>query len=208
MDIRPALTEAGIDLPALADEDLMRQIQNAADDSTADDRFSELFRRYEARVQAWCVRFTGDRERSIDLSQEVFLKAYRHARRFRGDARVSTWLYAITHNHCVTSMKRRAAEPLELNDALCAAMADANALKPYRAIERNQSFRLMWELVSTTLNEVEVRVVTLHYGHDVPLAEITERLGLSNPSGAKAYIVSARRKLQTALRQRMLPAAA
>jgi DNA-directed RNA polymerase specialized sigma24 family protein len=62
----------------------------------------------------------------------------------------------------------------------------------------------MWDLISATLSPLETRVMTLHYGHDVPLAEITGQLALSNPSGAKAYIVSARRKLQGALRQRAL----
>jgi hypothetical protein len=37
--------------------------------------------------------------------------------------------------------------------------------------------------------------MALHYGHDVPLADITRQLALTNPSGAKAYIVNARRKL-------------
>jgi len=44
--------------------------------------------------------------------------------------------------------------------------------------------------------------MTLHYGHDVPLATITRELALDNPSGAKAYIVNARRKLQGVLRRR------
>ena len=47
-----------------------------------------------------------------------------------------------------------------------------------------------------TLTTTEARVMMLHYGFDVPLANITKSLELHNKSGAKAYIVSARRKLR------------
>jgi RNA polymerase sigma factor (sigma-70 family) len=204
MNTLPVLTAAHMDLAAFADEELMQALQNAVDESVAGDIFSELFRRYEPRVRGWCLRMTSDRDRSIDLSQEIFFKAYRNMHSFRGDARFSTWLYAIAHNHCLNSIKKRAAEPVEWNDAICDAAPDASSLEPYTAIERRQSYRLMWELIVATLSPLETRVMTLHYGHDMPLAEITGQLALSNPSGAKAYIVSARRKLQGAVRQRSL----
>ena len=198
----PILSLAGMDLPALRDEELIRAICNAVDEGVAGDLFAEVFRRYESRVRAWCYRFTGDRDHAIDLSQEIFLKAYWNLHTFRLDARFSTWLYAITRNHCLNSRKKRSNEPVEINDAIKERLADDSALEPYAMIERNQSFRLMWELISAALNPVEVRVMTLHYGHEVGLAAITEQLALSNPSGAKAYIVSARRKLHRALQQR------
>ncbi len=53
--------------------------------------------------------------------------------------------------------------------------------------------------MTRTLEPLELRVMTLHYGHEVPLATITRELALSNPSGAKAYIVNARRKLHAVL---------
>jgi hypothetical protein len=43
--------------------------------------------------------------------------------------------------------------------------------------------------------------MVLHYGHEMPLDAITAALGLTNTSGAKAYIVSAKRKLSTALKR-------
>jgi len=51
------------------------------------------------------------------------------------------------------------------------------------------------------LDETEKQVTTLHYGHDVRLDAITVALGLTNASGAKAYIVSAKRKLNAAVRR-------
>jgi hypothetical protein len=57
----------------------------------------------------------------------------------------------------------------------------------------------MWSLIQTTLTPKEVRVMALHYGHGLPFALITRQMMLTNPSGAKAYIVNARRKLKAVL---------
>jgi RNA polymerase sigma-70 factor, ECF subfamily len=52
------------------------------------------------------------------------------------------------------------------------------------------------QLMQEALDETEAKVMTLHYVDELPLDSITRLLGLENPSGAKAYVVSARRKLQ------------
>ena len=69
---------------------------------------------------------------------------------------------------------------------------------------RRPTRRGMLRLMTRTLDPIEVRVMTLHYGHEVPLATITRQLALDNPSGAKAYIVNARRKLQAVIQRRGL----
>jgi len=68
------------------------------------------------------------------------------------------------------------------------------------AAEHSRAAQLM-EFLSSTLDETERRVFILHYGDDMPLASVTRVLRLDNPSGAKAYIVSARRKLARAVRR-------
>ena len=49
------------------------------------------------------------------------------------------------------------------------------------------------------LDPLEARILMLHYGYELSLADLTTGLELSNPSGAKAYIVNARRKLKRAM---------
>ena len=67
------------------------------------------------------------------------------------------------------------------------------------AMERRQSEDLVRRLMRETLDDTESRVLTLHYVHEMPLASVTRLLRLTNTSGAKAHIVSARRKLARAL---------
>jgi hypothetical protein len=49
-----------------------------------------------------------------------------------------------------------------------------------------------------TLDQTEAQVMLLHYGQELPLNAVSKMLGLTNKSGAKAYIVSAKRKLNAA----------
>lgn len=61
--------------------------------------FRQLVLRYQSPVRRWSRRLcNGDEAAGDDLAQEVFLKAYRSLRQYRGDARFSTWLYRIAFN--------------------------------------------------------------------------------------------------------------
>jgi RNA polymerase sigma-70 factor (ECF subfamily) len=184
------------------DEALMLELRSATERAVADALFNQVFERYHGRVVSWCYRITRSRDTAHDLGQEVFLKAWRHRDSFRGDSRVSTWLYAITRNHCLTAMKKHRNDPVQIENAMHNSLRDLAAVDPDRAAERRELSERLLQLMVRTLDPLEARVMTLHYGHDIPLATITRELALDNPSGAKAYIVNARRKLQGILRRR------
>jgi RNA polymerase sigma-70 factor (ECF subfamily) len=62
--------------------------------------FQELVDRYKTLVFALIARTVQDRSRAEDLSQEVFLRIHRGLPYFRGEARLSTWIYRIVANVC------------------------------------------------------------------------------------------------------------
>lgn len=192
---------------ALTDEELMRVLRGSEGFAVREDLFGELFRRYQTRVTAWCYRVTRNQNSAHDMAQDVFFKAYRNLDNFRGDSRISTWLYAIARNHCLTSLKKRACDPVDGSEAVPSRMRDYSVVEADLAIEKEQLYGRLREVMGSTLEPLEVQVMTLHYGHEMPLADITERLALTNPSGAKAYIVNARRKLSGVIRRRGLDAA-
>jgi len=68
-------------------------------------------------------------------------------------------------------------------------------------VESEQSRRRSWRFILDTLDKTEAQVMMLHYGRELPLTAVSSLLGLTNKSGAKAYIVSARRKLSAAIRK-------
>ncbi len=69
--------------------------------------FQELVDRHKDLVFAWIARTVRDRSRAEDLAQDVFLRVYRGLPYFRGDARLSTWLYRIVANVCAQELARR-----------------------------------------------------------------------------------------------------
>ena len=159
----------------------------------------ELFRRHYSRVVTWCLRIAGDRDEANDLAQAVFVKAHRHLRSFRGESRISTWLYSITRSECMNYLKARRARPDDLDEELLEELPDGSESGPEEALDRRRSVNLAREFLERELDETEKLVFTMHYGDDMPLDAITRLLGLKNRSGAKAYIVSARRKLSRAI---------
>ena len=64
--------------------------------------FDVLVIRHQKSIQRVCYRFTGNAEDAADLTQEVFVKAYRSLPKFRGTSAFSTWLYRIAVNACLT----------------------------------------------------------------------------------------------------------
>jgi RNA polymerase sigma-70 factor (ECF subfamily) len=153
------------------------------------------------RVAHWCYRASRDRELVFDLAQEIFMRAFRSFHTFRGDCRFSTWLYVITRNHCGSVRKKRHADPVVIDEQLAAQLPDAHATDFVESIDRDRTTKRQIRRIRAILTGTEQRVMMLHYGEGVPLAAITRTLGLTNRSGAKAYIVSARRKLRPAGRK-------
>ncbi len=159
----------------------------------------ELFSRHYSRVALWCFRIAGDRDAAADLAQEVFSKAWQNLDHFRAESKFTTWLYTITRNHCFNSLEKKArtpeegVEPAEL-DALGSTLAEFDT-----ALEQTQLLDVARELMASELTEVEAQVMTLHYSDELPLDTISRLLKMENSSGAKAYIVSAKRKLKSAV---------
>jgi RNA polymerase sigma-70 factor (ECF subfamily) len=82
---------------------------------TGDDgAFGELVDQYKDLVYGLIYRMVSNRALVDDLAQEVFLKVHRGLPYFRGEARLSTWIYRIVQNVCIQARGRRAPEvPLE-----------------------------------------------------------------------------------------------
>jgi RNA polymerase sigma-70 factor, ECF subfamily len=183
-----------MDLPALSDEELVERARAAASAVDRESALGALYQRFHPRVAAWCLRFCGDREEAADLAQEVFLRVQERLGSFRGESRFSTWLYTVARRVAINrgeSMARRRAEALdsvpEPVDPTLGAETD---------LAREQVLAALRDAMSRDLEPLEARVLYLHYGEGMTLPAITDLLALENRSGAKAYIVNGRRKLE------------
>jgi RNA polymerase sigma-70 factor, ECF subfamily len=195
---KPVAIIDSMPLESLLDEELVAQYRSAAEAGEREQYINELFRRNYARVARWCLRFTDDRESAADLAQEIFTKVYQNLASFQGQSKFTTWLFVIARNHCLNAVRANARQATQLSaddgEEILLELPD-RAPTAYSVVERESSAKLVRELLNDALDETEKAVFTLHYGEDVPLDAITRLLRLENQSGAKAYIVSAKRKL-------------
>ena len=95
-----------------SDEQALVERCRGGHDDTA---FAELVDRYKDLVYALVYRLIRDRNRAEDLAQEVFLKVHRGLPYFRGDAKLSTWMYRIVYNVCSEERSRRRAVEVPLD---------------------------------------------------------------------------------------------
>lgn len=184
-----------MDQPATPTDETLLALYREAEGPQKRAAADRLFARYYERVGRWCFRFTGDRDSAADLAQEVFLKAHRHLDSFRGSSQFGTWLYSIVRNEAFNRAKRNPPQS-ESEETLIALPALEPG--PEELATASSRSRRLHQFLGATLDETERTVFTLHYGDDVPLDAITRMLRLENASGAKAYVVSARRKLARA----------
>jgi RNA polymerase sigma-70 factor, ECF subfamily len=88
--------------------------------------FEQLVRAHAGAVYAHAIRFFGDAQAAEDVVQEVFIKVYRSLESFDGTAAFSTWLYRVTRNVCLDTLRsgRRRPVPTDLVDISLAAPDD------------------------------------------------------------------------------------
>ncbi len=84
-----------------ADAELMLRV--VAGDRAA---FASLFDQHHRGVAQFAFRFVGDRARAEELTQDIFVKLYRNAGRYRPSAKFTTYLYRVAANHCLNEVRR------------------------------------------------------------------------------------------------------
>ena len=186
----------------LTDEALIARYRAEAGQASVEQYLNELFRRHHVKVARWCLSVTGDRESAADLAQEICVKAYQNLSYFKGQSKFSTWLYSITRNHCLNAVRSRASAPqMETDELVMETLPDVAADSPLANVERKQQAEIARQIINETLEETEKAVFTMHFAEELPLDMITRMLNLDNASGAKAYLVSAKRKLDRAAKR-------
>src|SRR5690348_9660792 len=95
------------------DQDLIARAQKGDDDA-----FAALVRRHHPGVATLCRSMLGDDAAADDAAQDVFLKAHRSLKSFRGDAKLSTWLYRVATNRCLDLLRAAGRAKTQSLDAL------------------------------------------------------------------------------------------
>ena len=171
--------------------------------------FTRLVREFQGPIYNLVVRMMGGRrEEALDVSQEVFVSVFRAIDNFRGDSKLSTWLYRIAVNHCRNRQKylgRRLAERHEaIDDVRESRYGGGEAFgtsmsRPDREVEGREAERFLQRAIGAL--ELEQReILVLRDIEGLSYQEIEEISGL--PAGTvKSRLHRARQTLQRALEE-------
>lgn len=181
-------------LAALGPADEAELIERCrADDRTAHE---ELYHRFRRQVAGNLYRVIGDRTDLDDLVQEVFVIAFRGLEKFRGDARLSTWLYRICVNVALGRIRTRKRRPATFGVAdLDAALPDPSLVErpetPEKSLERRQDRERVYKALESLAPKKRI-VLYLHEIEGLDLKEIAYLVD-SNPVTVRTRLFYARR---------------
>jgi RNA polymerase sigma-70 factor (ECF subfamily) len=157
--------------------------------------YAGLVNRYQNYVFTLALRFTKNREDAEELSQDIFVKAYRSLADFRGASKFSTWLYMIVNNTCITFLRKKKLEIHSLDNEKVFELADSRD-SGFRAnlVEQKSKVSMVNKAIMM-LGPDDAEVITLFYKAEQTLEEIAQILGLE-ANTAKVRLHRARQRLK------------
>jgi RNA polymerase sigma-70 factor, ECF subfamily len=171
------------------DPELARRSQ--AGDTEA---FGELVTKYRAKIFTMVYGMVRDEHDAWDLAQEGFLKAWHSIHLFEGRSSFYTWLYSITVNLAISSLRRKGRrEEVELNDAIPSSLPGPGVNYQRTEIREQVNAAL------AKLSPEHRAVVVLKELEDLQYHEIAEVLNLSMGT-VMSRLFYGRKKLQSMLR--------
>ena len=157
--------------------------------------FAQLVDRYRNFVFTLVLRFTDNREDAEELTQDIFVKAYRSLADFRGASKFSTWLYTIVHNSCISFLRKKKMNTTSIDQAgILIQLENRESGFKANTIEQKSKHGMVNEAIRL-LNPDDSQVITLFYKAEQSLEEIGKIMGLE-PNTVKVKLHRARRRLK------------
>jgi RNA polymerase sigma-70 factor, ECF subfamily len=176
-------------LAALSEADLV-----AASLAGQPGAFDLIVERHRRQVYQLCYRFVGNHEDASDLTQDVFLRAFRALGRFKGNAALATWLYRIGVNVCLNRLAVKTPRNEPIDEALHVDVRSESASERVLREERAAQVRA----AVARLPRKQRAALILRMYHDLSHQEIAETLG-SSVGAVKANVFHALQNLKKLL---------
>lgn len=157
--------------------------------------YGSLVSRYQNYVFTLALRFTKNREDAEEVSQDIFIKAYRALADFRGASKFSTWLYTIVNTTCITFLRKKRLEVHSLDNEKVFEVADSQESGMQANLVEQKARVSMVNNAIKMLSTDDAEVITLFYKGEQTLEEIARILGIE-ANTAKVRLHRARTRLK------------
>ena len=161
--------------------------------------FEQIVTAYEKKVYNMALRYTGNPEDALDISQEVFLRVYRFLHKYKGESSLSTWIYRITMNVChdtagnETNIYELSLDSGPGDDEQTTEIADMR-YDPEKELEKKHTRQLIQQAISM-LDGDHRDVIIMRDINGLSYDEIANVLNIS-PGTVKSRISRAREKMK------------
>lgn len=157
--------------------------------------YAELVNRYQSYVFTLTMRFTKNREDAEEVSQDIFVKAYRSLADFRGASKFSTWLYTIVNTTCITFLRKKRLEVQSLdNEKVFESVENHDSGFNANQVEQKSKVNMVNRAIGM-LGHDDAEILTLFYKAEQSLEEIAQVLGLETNT-VKVRLHRARQRLK------------
>lgn len=138
--------------------------------------FARIVKEYSEQLYWQIRRLVLTHDDANDILQNTFIKAWTNIEYFRGDAKMSTWLYRIALNECLTFLnKQRASQQLSIDEAEIEMM---NQLESDTYFDGDETQKIFLQAVKQLPNKQQM-IFNLKYFKEMKYEEISEILGTS-----------------------------
>ncbi len=169
--VTPDATEPVARLDGLADAALVALAVDGRPDA-----FDAIVVRHRRSVYQVCYRFVNNHEDAADLAQEAFVRAWRGLARFKGESALSTWLYRIAVNACLTRVSAKVPDTEPIGDS--DRFEDAGAERPGAALARAERARAVRRAIQALPPRQRATLILRTY-HELPHQQIAQIFGTS-----------------------------
>ncbi len=136
--------------------------------------YGEIISAYKNAVFSMCYRMVYQKQEAEDLSQEVFLKAYRNLGKYNPKMKFSTWILSITKNTCIDYLRKARGEDLPLEEGIKTGQAPISAEEAYLYKEQKREI----EAAIRSLPEEYRLLIILYHQQGQSYKEISEILNM------------------------------
>jgi RNA polymerase sigma factor (sigma-70 family) len=159
--------------------------------------YAVLVDRYQSYVFTLVMRYVNNRELAEELSQDVFVKAYRYLADFKGNSKFSTWLYTIVHTTCLSHLRKKKDETILLEEETMISLSDAK-VEGYPSGIEQKATKKMLETAMKHIPAPDAQLLALYYQAEQSVGEIGIIMGMT-ATNVKVSMFRARTKLKKVL---------
>jgi RNA polymerase sigma-70 factor (ECF subfamily) len=174
--------------------------QNGIGTMNPESEFRKLLYTYQDRVYNQAYRMLGNQEDAEEATQDIFLNIYRSMDEFRGESKITTWIYRITSNVCISRLRKKQLDMTSLDEPR--GDDDTRTLSDMLPEEGNDPESILESEETKELIRSEVRnlppdwamAISLFHFDDLSYEEIADVMGIPKATVA-TYIFRGRKQL-------------